>query len=406
MISLKEYIINEAFDDLLKLNYKDKQKLLDLDLEYGKVMLIARYETTVREVSNIDEEFQKFKKSFIDNNKKYFPILKYKELEYEKYNLEKRVINLRSEFLKLNCYVSKYYIDNLDDIIKKITYLKSFKDKNFKNPSVKIEKFNDDLIEQALHIVNTTKFENPKDDIFKRTISADEAAKIIKKTLNELNYDWNIIMKDDMLPRMGVNPEKTFRIKSSAEFSKVDIDSLIAHEIKAHVAKRYYGYQTGLFLFVFGLNGKNFFDEGLAIWNTFNLIKTQKPNALYKIALSYISSYYCANFDFCDAFVKIKELVNDNFSDKYIFNILIRSKRSVIDTKQLGFWSGDIDYFGGYMAVKNMTDAERDIILKNNIGRSQIYDVDTINKFLSLNKFKPIDNDRLENIKKDYIFKS
>lgn len=50
-----------------------------------------------------------------------------------------------------------------------------------------------------------------------------------------------------MPPRMGVNPEKTFRIRETAHFSDVDIESLIAHEIKGHVQKKWNAYQTGLF---------------------------------------------------------------------------------------------------------------------------------------------------------------
>lgn len=202
---------------------------------------------------------------------------------------------------------------------------------------------------------------------------------------------------------MGVNPEKTFRIRETAKFSDVDVESLIAHEIKGHVQKRYNAYQTGLFLFVFGLLGKNIFDEGMAIWNTFNLIEHQKPYAMFSIAMSYICSYYVSKYDFCEAFDRLKELFsNKDVSDKRIFVQMLREKRATIRTDRLGYWKGDIDYFRGYKMVDSMTTEERKKIMKWNIGPDQWYEMDMFEKFINVNDFKPITNERLAKIKKDY----
>lgn len=404
MKSLQQYI-TESYDDYLKLSTKDRQRLLDLDLEYGKLMLIARYETVVREVSNKDEEWEKFEEQYIKGGKKYFPILKYQPLQYKKYNLEERTKDLIIEFKKLHCFLSKYYIQNLEGILSKIDYLKTIDDDDYEHDITdRLLGFEDDLVKEAEKILKEQPYIKPTEDRYQKTINSEEASKIIKDELKKLGYDWEIIIKPDMLPRMGVNPEKTFRIKKSAEFSEVDIQSLIAHEIKAHVAKRYYGYETGLFLFVFGLDGKNIFDEGLAVWNTFNIIDETKPNPYFKIAISYLTCYYSLQMDFCEVFDKIKSLIKGSeYSDKAIFSQLIRCKRSTIRTDRLGCWSGDIDYFRGFKMVDKMTDAERDIILKYNIGPDQFYEVDTIKKFISANQLKPISNQRLSEIKKGYM---
>lgn len=409
MKELIQYIKESYEADYLKLSHKDKEKLLELDLEYGKIMLIARYETVVRDVFNIDEEFEKFKTSFIDNGIKYFPTLDHQDLEYNKYDLPKRISSLIYKFNKLNCFLSRYYVKNLLGVKHKIRYLRHYQKPGYKNTNVRTYNFDDKLIDKAMTIV-TAKYEMTPDlPEYEKNINADEAAEIVKSELEKLGYDWEIIMKENMPPRMGVNPEKTFRIKKDAMFSKIDIDSLIAHEIKTHVAKRFYGYKSGLFLFVFGLDGKNMFDEGLAIWNTLNTLDKPKPNAMFKVAVSYIISYYCTKYDFCDTFTKVKELLKDadfiENKDEFIFNSLMRAKRAVIDSKQLGYWTGDIDYFRGYEAVKKMTDEERDDILKYNIGPKQFFELDAIKKFLKINEFKPITNDKLELIKRDYIFK-
>jgi hypothetical protein len=50
----------------------------------------------------------------------------------------------------------------------------------------------------------------------------------------------------------------------------------------------------------------------------------------------------------------------------------------------------DMSYFVGYQMVKDMTDAERDDILKYNIGPNQIKDLPKIKEFFKLNKFKSL----------------
>ncbi|MCH5167527.1 MAG: DUF1704 domain-containing protein [Erysipelotrichales bacterium] len=398
-------LIKESYEDeYLKLSNKDKKRLLELDLEYGKLMLIARYETIVREVSNKEDEWEKFELNYIKKGIKYYPTLNHKPLKWKEYNLETRTKSLIKEFRNLNCYLTKFYIDNLEGILNKIDYLKTLDDRDFQ-PDItdKLLSFDKELVDEAEKIIKEHPYKEPTEEKYKKVLGAKEAAEEIKKKLDELGYDWKIVIKPNMLPRMGVNPEKTFRIRSHAKFSEVDIKSLVAHEIQSHVAKRYYGYETGLFLFVFGLDGKNIFDEGLAIWNTFNLIDDQKPNSYFKIAMSYIACYYCLQYDFCEAFDKLKKLVKgSDYTDKSIFSQLMRCKRSVINTDRLGCWSGDVDYFRGYKMVDKMTKAERDIILKYNIGPNQFFEVETIKKFLEINNIKPLTNEKVDEIKKEY----
>lgn len=404
MKSLSKYITESYEEEYLKLSKEDRQRLLDLDLEYGKLMLIARYETVVREISNKDQEWKKFYDLYITKRIKYFPVMEYKPLKWKEYNLAQRAKDMISEFERLNCYLSKYYIQNLKGIISKIDYLKTLDDINYQpDTTQRLNQFDPKLVEEAEMILREQPYRKAKGKKYDRNLTGEDAAKRIKDVLDDFGYDWKVIMKPDMLPRMGVNPEKTFRIKPSAKFSEIDIKSLVAHEIRAHVAKRYHGYETGLFLFVFGLDGKNIFDEGLAIWNTFNTIDETKPNPFFKIAIAYLTCYYCLQMDFCDAFEKLKELTKDSeYSDKAIFSQLMRCKRSVIKTERLGCWSGDMDYFRGFKLVDKMNSEEREIILKYNIGPEQFFEVPTIKKFLSFNRFSPISNAKLAEIKEEY----
>lgn len=403
MKNLSTYI-KESYDNFLKLSEADKSKLLKLDLEYGELMLIARYETVCRRINNIDKEWEKFEEKHINNGENYYPTVEHKDLNYEKYDLENRVNNLIEKFADLNCILSSYYITNLESVLNQINYLKTLNDADYEMTPYKKYAFDDNLIDDALDIIhNTDSCKLPDDPMYERTMTGKEVKKIIQDNLKELGFDWKIIIDNNMPPRMGVNPEKTFRIRETAKFSDVDVESLIAHEIKGHVQKRYNAYQTGLFLFVFGLPGKNVFDEGMAIWNTFNLTEHHKPAALFNIAFSYIVCYYCSKYDFCTAFDKLKDLVvGKDVSDKRIFTQMFRSKRSTIRTDRLGYWSGDIDYFRGFKLIDEMTTKEREKILRWNVGPNQYYMINTFDKFIKTNNIKPITNEKLDKIKKNY----
>lgn len=396
--------IKESYDDIFKLTDEETKELLDLDLEYGKLMLIARYEIVAREILNVDEEWEKFEQIHIINNQEYFPTLKHKEFKYEKYDLENRASRLIEKFLHISCPLKKYYISSLDSILSKIRYIKELDSSDYEISDEKKRNFDDKTLDYAFKVINDTKDTTmPSDKIYKRNLTGDIVKDKIQKALDDLGYDWKIIENNDMPPRMGVNPEKTFRIRTTAKFSEVDIESLIAHEIKGHVRKRYEAYKKGLFLFVFGLNGKNIFDEGMAIWNSLNLTTHQKPNALFKICFSYVVCYYLSKYSFCEAFDRIKLLCEGKgVSDKLIFKQMMRSKRSTIHTDRLGYWSGDIDYLRGYLLVDSMTTEEREKIIKWNIGPEQYHDIESFEKFFKYNHIPEISNKRLEEIKKNY----
>ena len=167
-----------------------------------------------------------------------------------------------------------------------------------------------------------------------------------------------------------------------------DIEGLYQHELSGHVGRRYYGYQTGLNLFVIGLAKSNTYDEGLAIWNSINKVKTPKPNILFNIAIKTVIAYHSYDMDFCELFDFIHELV-PNMSDKTLFRTIVRSKRNIGDCRII---SGAIEtgYLKGYKLVTLMSDEDRDDILKYNIGPDQMEDLENIKVFLDVNKFEPL----------------
>ena len=148
MKSLLQYI-KESYDDYLKLTPELKEKLLDLDLEYGKIMLIARYETVCRKINNKDEAWEEFEEKHIKNGEKYFPVLKYDKLKWEEYNLEERVNELIYQFKQYRNPLSKYYVENLEKVLAQIDVLKHLDDDNYEISYDKKYAFDDKLLDEA-----------------------------------------------------------------------------------------------------------------------------------------------------------------------------------------------------------------------------------------------------------------
>ena len=130
-----------------------------------------------------------------------------------------------------------------------------------------------------------------------RNLDAEYAKKEIEDYLDELGWEWDVQIKNNLQPRMAVGPEK-MSINKNGTFSDIDLQGLKAHEIKGHVGRRYYALKTGLYLFVEGLLWRNTLDEGLAVWNSLNLVDTQKPkillNGASEITLKDIEEYKIA----------------------------------------------------------------------------------------------------------------
>jgi len=373
-------------DNMMKLSPSNKRKLIELDKEFNRLAKLRKDDYGGNDVLNADAEWERF----IEAKKhggKYFPVLKVNKNQYDTDDIIPDLKKLYNEFAGFReCFLSKYY---MDVIMWMLHYCQFFIDKEKNKKLIYQDKTLDEkTFDEALKIISSTKV-TPTGDLH-RDKDAKYAADKIKKALDELGYDWKVVIKNNMMPRMSVDSFGNIKISKDAKFSDVDIDSLIAHEVKGHVARRYYGYQTGLYLFVHGLYGRNILDEGLAIWNSLNLTRKQKPNVLFTIALKYVIVYLFKTRNFCDVYDYLDDLIDKNYSRKILFKSMIRAKRENRDCSLLGGLADDAEYFYGYKLVKRMDKTERENILKYNVGVEQLYDIDNIKKFLDINKFEPL----------------
>ena len=395
MKSLTQYLY-ESFDNQLKLTQKDKELLIKLDREFNDLAdEFEKEHIHFANVTNMEEAVNGVLKAIRTNDKKYQV-----DIKYEKSNIAddkwcddfiKKINNLKLDFIELNCYVTKFYIYRINKIIEQIMFLNKFT----KDPSYRGEVSNHPsrrLYDIAVKLIKENKFVDvkelaKKDKDYEQNISPEESKKILQKEIDKHGYGWEVVIDNNMVPRMSVRPYQEFRINGHNKFSKVDIESLKVHEIAVHVARKFHALQAGLYLFIHGLKGNNVYDEGLAIYNSLNKVDKPKPNILFFICIKIILLYEMHKTNIVDAYKKIKELTN--IEDKRIALAIVRASRIYIYTP-LGNYSTDEDYLDGYIRVKNMTEEEREQLLLLPIGPDQLYELDTLQKFIKVNKFPPI----------------
>ena len=384
MINLNTYLENKSYDGF-KLNQKQKEKLICLDRMFWSIAKMY-HEDKPRYVKNISEECDKFLSAY-KSGVKYFPKLEFEtESKYATDGVIPKIDSLIYEFRNFNCFLSKYYLEVLIAYKQMIKGCINPKETYPMFNAIRLQKPSIEMYELALKTLKEHPYK--KVDKTVRDIDAKKAKQYIEDYLDELDWDWDVQIKDNMQPRMAVGADK-MSINKDGSFSEIDIEGLKAHEVQGHVGRRYYAQKTGLYLFVEGLLWRNTLDEGLAVWNSLNLVDKKKPNIMFNIALKTVIAYKLNDLDFYDLFDYIHKLV-PTVPESIVFKTIIRFKRELRDCSIIGGNGDDMSYFVGYQLVKNMTDEERDDILKYNIGPGQIKDLPNIKKFFKLNKFKSL----------------
>lgn len=368
--------------------------LLKLDKEYGKLAYEYRecLMDAIKLVDNIEDEYERFMRCR-EEGKQYFPVLKHKKVTINS-SFVARCTALIRRFEENKFLLSPLYIERLN--IMKMNaqgHLNIHSKEGLKS----IEYAVGDKISQSDYILALAMIgEHPYDDSdLHRDIDAETAKKEIQSHIDKRGFGWKVTLEDDMIPRMAVHPDGTLKIRKDAKFNEIDIEGLKCHEVDGHVARRYYGMQTGLFLFVYGAGNYGFYDEGIAVYNS-TLMKQPKPNSMFNIALKTIIAYYILNkkMNFCEVFDAVLMLCN-NFPPFALFKTLARFYRDVEDTSLNVICADDIWYFIGYNLVSDMTDQEREDALKINIGPNHKDLVSRVKEFLKLSNFEPITFDQL-----------
>lgn len=381
LLDFNNYILESK--SVFLMDPETKSKLLILDEKYHKLIEKFRTKYVAQTVSNIREEFDKFMAAH-KMGQKYYPQLEIENSEVDQtiYDNFKKLID---DFKKIEdkCYVVKFYIEKIEAMIRSLETRIKLENGTYEPGQNPVDK---ELYKKALQVTKEHPYKAPdfKKD---RTNDSDDVLEAIEDALDELGYDFDVEIDTGMLPRMNVKMGRV-NINKTSKFSDEDIEGLIAHEIKGHVGRRFYGKKTGLWLFAYGTQSSSIYDEGLAVWNSLNKVKRKKQNVLFNIAMKTCISYLMYEMDFCDLFDWLKKQAPE-MTDYTAFKTVMRPRRR---NKDCSIMSGEpmTTYFQGYNMVNDMDDKMRDDILHYNIGPDQKYELENIKEFLKVNKFKPL----------------
>lgn len=381
ILNFADFILESK--SLFLLDKETKAKLLELDEKYHRLIEKFRTRYVAQTVNNIREEFDKFMTAK-NNGQKYYPQLDIdnSEPDMKMYDDFGKLLD-EFEEIKDDCYVAKFYIEKIHSMRRSIEQRKEIEDGTYEPGENPVDK---ELYQQALQCIKDNPYKKPdfKND---RNKDSEECLEAIEDALDELGYDFDVEIDTGMLPRMNVKMGKV-NVNKTSKFSDEDIEGLIAHEIKGHVGRRFYGKKTGLWLFAYGTQSSSTYDEGLAVWNSLNKVKHKKDNVLFNIAMKTCVSYLMYEMDFCDLFDWIKKHA-PGMTDYTAFKTIIRPRRK---NKDCEIKSGEpmTTYFKGYNMVNDMDDKMRDDILHYNIGPDQKFELENIKEFLKVNKFKAL----------------
>ena len=381
ILDFDNYILES--NSVFLMDPETKSKLLVLDEKYHKLIEKFRTKYVAQTVSNIKEEFNKFMNAR-NLGQKYYPQLEIKNSEFDE-KLYDSFTKLLDEFEKIKdkCYVAKFYLEKIHAMRLSLEQRKAIDEGTYEPGDNPVPK---ELYKEALECIKNHPYKKPDFDN-DRTKDSEEALERIEDALDELGYDFDVQIDTGMLPRMNVKMGRV-NINKTSKFSDEDIEGLIAHEIKGHVGRRFYGKETGLWLFAYGTQSSSTYDEGLAVWNSLNKVKHKKDNVMFNIAMKTCVSYLMFEMDFCDLFDWVKKKAPE-MTDYTAFKTVMRPRRR---NKDCSIMSGEpmTTYFKGWQMVNDMDDKMRKDILHYNIGPDQIFELDNIKEFLKVNKFKPL----------------
>ena len=102
MKSLSTYIDNRI--GLMKLSESQKEQLIEIDKEYGKLFFLYKKVYNCNNILNLDSECKKFLEAR-ERGIKYFPVLE-RDMKHDKLEdtIVPRLLELRAKFYKFPCF--------------------------------------------------------------------------------------------------------------------------------------------------------------------------------------------------------------------------------------------------------------------------------------------------------------
>jgi len=176
-------------------------------------------------------------------------------------------------------------------------------------------------------------------DLFKKSLSIDDAIDYFKDFRNQYGFDFNIKLSTAMsAAAMVSNNERTLYLKKNQKFSQHELQLLGHHEIGVHLVTTFNALEQPLKIFSNGFPNNVETQEGLAVMSEYlsgNLTVTRLRELAYRvIAVDSLNKGY----SFADTF----DIIHNQYklNKEKAFNITLRVHRGGGFTKDALYLSG------------------------------------------------------------------
>ena len=321
---------------------------------------------------NISEEKSKFL-SKLFKRKVYNPSFSYERILFDIDNTIKVLEKMKKDFSKLDHPLVHYYEKDINENIQVIINISNRSAKSFPEWLSGIYGFpNKNDYEFALDIVKNLGDSNAHANIY--DITSNFLKSRIESCLKDSNIiGWKILLKNSSARIFVSSITKTITIKKEALFNSHEIQRLLVHEIGVHVLRYENGSKQKFILFSKGFPGYLETEEGLAIFS-------EKRNgllsniALTKYCCRLIASYLSRYQGFYDIFKEIVLYLDPNDA----FDIVMRIKRGLLDTNQIGGFTKDQIYLTGLRKLEMQNNNTVRKLFFGKLGLSDLSIIDTL----------------------------
>lgn len=338
-----------------KINYYDvDQKLIKID----KRIKLIFYLTPI----NLEEEKLKFFKNFTIN-----PQFLYRDFPYEFEKIKAELTKIETDDSSLGILFNK----KKKEIQLKLELLERIGTVEFGAYSEKLYgKVDAEMVKEAEERIKNKRVNGQE------KIQAKEAKLLFEKKFEEYGLkEWRVRFKRNMVSDCSASKGNTLFLKESASFTEERIKKLIAHEIEVHILTKENGKCQPYEMFSRGFAGYLETQEGLAIVVQDKALKIPIEKS-FLASDSLIAVSEAEKGSFVDVFNKLLSL---NISMERAFNLAVKVKRGLANTKEKGGFTKEISYFKGAKKILEYLNKGGD--LKSLfIGKIALEDLDLIKK--------------------------
>lgn len=315
---------------------------------------------------NLKEEKEKF-----FANTEYNPQFQYQDLSFEALHLK---IKLQKIGKKLDeSPLSKLYLGKIRELTTKIDLLESIGTEHFMEKS---EILYGKVTERLLNEAKAKLDSKPHQFVSKGELMPTHVVvKRFEEALKEYSLNWKVVVKKEMVPTCSVDKEGNFFVREGVKFSEDRLRMIIAHEIETHILTAENGKKQNYQMFNRGFGNYLQTQEGLAIWNQEHVldhdIEKNYTSARLIFVLNFAKDHsFAETFDYC---LKL------GVQPKKAFNMTSKVKRGIENTASNGVFTKELQYFSGYLQVKDFVEKGGDL-KELYYGKYNLDDLDLIKK--------------------------